>query len=143
MRKIVQFRFSTVVLISGAPKHDKETAHIANTLQKVSGSKVAFLGVAGDAHQSLFSKVFASSSLLDNNEFEVTRAYNTYNEIIQDSPFIPYRSYTHYCNGKLMKSLNQQNFFKEVFDYKVSAIATVGNFSLACRIGEQINSVPR
>ena len=47
--------------------------------------------------------------LLDDNEFEVTRAYNTYDQVIQDSPFIPYRTYTHYCNNRLMQALKSSN----------------------------------
>jgi hypothetical protein len=72
--------------------------------------------------------------LLDNYEFEVTRAYNTYHEDIQDCRVMPYRAYTHYKNYTLVKELQKQHFFEEVFSKKIDAIATVGNFSLSLRI---------
>ena len=69
----------------------------------------------------------------------MTRAYNTYDQVIQDSPLIPYRAYTHYCNRRLMKALKEGNLAEEIFRNKVSAVATVGNFSLCLRVGEYLN----
>ena len=129
-----------MVLISGAPKYDNQVAEIANTLKTVTNHNIALWGVIGSSHEALFSKILASSNLLDNNEFEVTRAYNTYHENIQDS-ILPYRMLTHYRNHCLMKVLKQNNFGDEIFRNKVSAIATVGNFSLSLRIGEYLNQV--
>lgn len=42
-----------------------------------------------------------------------------------------------------MKELEEQKFFDEVFEKKIDGIATVGNFSLALRIGERLNEVTR
>ena len=109
MLRAVSYRFSTVALISGAPKYDHQVTQIANTLKVQTGGNIALWGVVGDQHKGNFSKVLASSSLLDDNEFEVTRAYNTYDQVIQDSPFIPYRTYTHYCNNRLMQALKSSN----------------------------------
>lgn len=69
MRKLVQFRFSTVVLISGGPKHDKHVGQIARTLKKVGPSNLNIIGVIGQQEKSHFTRIFASSSILDNNEF--------------------------------------------------------------------------
>lgn len=70
MRKIIQYKFSsTIALISGAPKYDLQVKNIAKTLSKVSKNEVSLVGVVGSEHQSLFSKVYASSDLLDNYEF--------------------------------------------------------------------------
>lgn len=67
MRKIIQYRFSsTIALISGATKFDSQLQKIAKTLQTVSNKQVSFVGVAGSENQELFSKVYASSALLDN-----------------------------------------------------------------------------
>ena len=84
--------------------------------------------------------MYASSSLLDNNPFEVYRAYNSYHETFQDS-IMPYRLYTHYKNHQLVTELQKQNFFEDVFNNNYSAVVTVGNFSLALRIGEKLNAV--
>lgn len=66
MRKVIAFRFSTVIaLISGAPKFDSQLASIANTLKKVSNNQVEFVGVCGPNESALFSKVYASSATLD------------------------------------------------------------------------------
>jgi len=78
MQKVIAYRFSTIALISGAPKYDNQLASVAKTLKKVSKENVDFVGVAGSEYHSLFEKVYAPSSLLDNYEFEVTRAYNSY-----------------------------------------------------------------
>lgn len=56
---------------------------------------------------------------------------------------MPYRIYTHFRNYRLMKELEEQKFFEEVFEKRIDGIATVGNFSLALRIGERLNEVPR
>lgn len=61
------------------------------------------MGVVGSEYESDFSKVYASSNMLDNHDFEVTRTYNTYHEDIQDSPLLPYRTYTHFKNYKLVR----------------------------------------
>ena len=98
-----RFGFSSIALISGAPKYDRYLASIANTLQKASKGSVSLVGVVGSEWQSSLSKVYASSDLLDNHEFEVTRAYNSYHEHIQDCPVIPYRAYTHFRNYTLIK----------------------------------------
>lgn len=103
MIKFNHFGFSTIALISGAPKYDRYLASIANTLQQTSKGSVSLVGVVGSERQSSFSKVYASSEMLDNYEFEVTRAYNTYHEDIQDSRVLPYRAYTHYKNYTLVK----------------------------------------
>ena len=105
MIKLNRFAFSTIALISGAPKHDAYVASIAETLKKVSSDSPSFVGVVGSPFESAFSKVYANSSVLDNEEFEVTRAYNTYHEHVQDSPLIPYRTLTHYKNNNLVKQL--------------------------------------
>jgi hypothetical protein len=97
--------------------------------------------VIGSQYESTLSKVYANSNTLNNNEFEVTRAYNTYHEIFQDSPLLYYRTLTHWKNHKLIQLLEQQNFFGHLFDNQVSAVVTVGNFSLARRIGEKLNAV--
>jgi hypothetical protein len=48
MRKVIGFRFSTVIaLISGAPKFDNQLASIANTLKRVSKDDIEFVGVPG------------------------------------------------------------------------------------------------
>ena len=56
---------------------------------------------------------------------------------------MPYRIYTHFRNYRLMKELEEQKFFEEVFKKRIDGIATVGNFRLALRIGERLNEVPR
>ena len=48
---------------------------------------------------------------------------------------MPYRAYTHFKNYQMIKHLEKSNFFNDVFDNKISAVATIGNFSLASRIG--------
>ena len=78
---------------------------------------------------------------MDNYEFEVTRAYNSYHEDIQDCRVMPYRIYTHYKNHQFIKELESKNFFQNVFENGIEAVATVGNFSLALRIGEKLNEV--
>jgi hypothetical protein len=78
MIKLNHFGFSTIALISGAPKYDRYLSSVAHTLQKTSKDSLSIVGVVGSDWQSSFSKVYASSDLLDNYEFEVTRAYNTY-----------------------------------------------------------------
>lgn len=52
---------------------------------------------------------------------------------------MPYRIYTHYKNHQFIKELERTNFFRNVFDNGIEAVATVGNFSLALRIGEKLN----
>lgn len=112
LRKIMRFNFSkTIALISGAPKYDLEVSKIASTFKEVSNNEVSIVGVIGDEHSQSFSDIYASSGLLDNYEFEVTRAYNSYHEDIQDCRVMPYRIYTHYRNYKLMKELEEQKFF--------------------------------
>ncbi len=54
---------------------------------------------------------------------------------------MPYRIYTHYRNYSLVQELEKQRFFQDVFENKVSAIVTVGNFSLSLRISEKLNAV--
>lgn len=103
MIRINRFGFSTIALISGAPKYDRYLASIANTLQKTSKGSVNLVGVVGSEWQSSLSKVYANSDMLDNYEFEVTRAYNTYHEDIQDCRVMPYRAYTHYKNYTLVQ----------------------------------------
>jgi hypothetical protein len=49
--------------------------------------------------------------------------------------------YTHWRNHQLIKELEGQNFFADVFEKNIEAVATVGNFSLALRIGEKLNEV--
>ena len=100
------------------------------------------MGVIGSQHESAFSKVYASSNMLDNQEFEVTRAYNTYHEVFQDNPILPYRTLTYYKNHNLVKSLEKQNFFEDIFAKNFSAVVTVGNFSLSLRLSEKMNVVP-
>jgi|JI9StandDraft_1071089.scaffolds.fasta_scaffold308711_1 hypothetical protein len=141
MIRLTRYGFSTVALISGAPRYDQYTASIANTLKKVSNGSTSLVGVIGAAENQSYGKVYASSSLLDNYEFEVTRAYNTYHESFQDAPIMPYRMYTHFCNYKLMKELEKQDFFDDVFANRISAVITVGNFSLSRRIGLKLNQV--
>lgn len=58
--------FSTIALISGAPKYDQYVGQIASTLQKVSKGSVSLVGVVGSDLHSSFSKTYASSDLLDN-----------------------------------------------------------------------------
>ena len=65
MLRAVGYRFSTVAIISGAPKYDHEAAHIASTLKTQTSGNIALWGVIGDQHKSVFSKVLASSSMLD------------------------------------------------------------------------------
>ena len=141
MIKLNRFAFSTIALISGAPRHDAYVASIANTIQKVSSEQNTFVGVIGSPYESALSKVYANSNLLDNDEFEVTRAYNTYHEVVQDSPVIPYRTKTHLKNHNLVQNLEKNNFFEDVFNNKFSAVVTVGNFSLSYRISEKLNAV--
>ena len=38
-----------------------------------------------------------------------------------------------------MKALKEGNLAEEIFRNKVSAVATVGNFSLCLRVGEYLN----
>jgi hypothetical protein len=45
-----RFAFSTIALVSGAPRHDEYTAHIAAILQKVSGEKPTIVGVVGSGN---------------------------------------------------------------------------------------------
>lgn len=97
------------------------------------------MGAVSDEYGQSFDDIYASSNLLDNYEFEVTRAYNSYHEDIQDCRVMPYRAYTHWRNHNFVKELEGQDFFKEVFEKKVQSVATVGNFSLALRIGEKLN----
>lgn len=85
--------------------------------------------------------MYASSNLLDNHPFEVTRAYNTYHEDFQDSLVMPYRTFTHIKNYGLVKQLEKNGFFSDVFNNKFSAVVTVNNFSLSLRIGEKLNAV--
>ena len=54
---------------------------------------------------------------------------------------MPYRAYTHYCNRRLMKVLEEGKLAEEIFRNKVSAVGTVGNFSLCLRVGEHLNQV--
>lgn len=103
MRKVIAFQFSTIALISGATKYDSQLASVASTLKKVSKENIEFVGVVGSEYHSLFEKVYAPSSLLDNYEFEVTRAYNSYHEDLQDSAIMPYRIYTHFRNYMFLK----------------------------------------
>ncbi len=49
MIRLNRFGFSTIALISGAPKHDQYTASIAKTLQKVSTGSNSLVGVIGSA----------------------------------------------------------------------------------------------
>jgi len=136
-----RFAFSTIALISGAPRYDEYTARIAATLQKVSGEKPTIVGVVGSAFESTFSKVYASSSHLDNHPFEVTRPFSYNNQVIQDSWFVPYRTFTHYKNYTLMKQLEQSGFFSDVFNNKFSAVVTVNNFCLSLRVGQKLEAV--
>lgn len=142
--RLLKFGFSNkLALISGAPKYDHEVSTIARTLKRVAGDDpVSIVGAVSDEFAESFSNVYASSSLLDNYEFEVTRAYNSYHEDIQDCGVMPYRIYTHYKNRQFIKELERKNFFQNVFDNGIEAVATVGNFSLALRIGEKLNEVP-
>ena len=141
MIRLNRFAFSTVALISGAPKYDQYTASIANTLKTVSKGSTSIVGVIGADENQSFGQIYASSSKLDNYEFEVTRAYNTYHESFQDAPIMPYRMYTHYCNYTLVKELEKKGFFNDVFANRISAVVTVGNFSLSRRIGLKLNQV--
>jgi hypothetical protein len=142
--RLLKFGFSNkLALISGAPKYDHEVSTIARTLKRVAGdSPVSIVGAVSDEYAESFSNIYASSSLLDNYEFEVTRAYNSYHEDIQDCRVMPYRIYTHYKNHQFIKELERKNFFQNVFENGIEAVATVGNFSLALRIGEKLNEVP-
>ena len=63
------------------------------------------MGAVSDEFSENFDDVYASSTLLDNYEFEVTRAYNSYHEDIQDSRVLPYRIYTHWRNHQFVKEL--------------------------------------
>lgn len=47
MIRINRFGFSTIAIISGAPKYDRYLASIANTLQKTSKGSVNLVGVVG------------------------------------------------------------------------------------------------
>lgn len=142
--RLLRFGFSNkLALISGAPRYDHEVSTIARTLKRVAGDDpISIVGAVSDEFADSFSNVYASSSLLDNYEFEVTRAYNSYHEDIQDCRVMPYRIYTHYKNHQFIKELERKNFFQNVFDNGIEAVATVGNFSLALRIGEKLNEVP-
>lgn len=141
--RLLKFGFSNkLALISGAPKYDHEVSTIARTIKRVAGDDpVSIVGAVSDEYSESFSNVYASSSHLDNYEFEVTRAYNSYHEDIQDCRIMPYRIYTHYKNHQFVKELESKNFFQNVFDNGIEAVATVGNFSLALRIGEKLNEV--
>jgi len=66
MIKFTRFAFSTIALISGAPKHDPYVASIASTLKQVSSEAPSVVGVVGSPFESAFSKVYANSSVLDN-----------------------------------------------------------------------------
>lgn len=67
MIRLNRFAFSTIAIISGAPKHDPYVANIVNTIKKVSKEPVDFVGVVGSELESSFSKVYASSNMLDNH----------------------------------------------------------------------------
>ena len=69
MRLINRFRFSTIAIISGAPKQDPYVSSITTTLQSLSKDKVNFVGVADASFRATFKKVYATSDLLDNQEF--------------------------------------------------------------------------
>ena len=69
MIRLNRFTFSTIALISGAPKYDKYLASIASTLQKVSKEPVSLVGVVGSEWKSSLSKTYASSNLLNNYDF--------------------------------------------------------------------------
>jgi hypothetical protein len=50
MIKLTRFRFSTIALISGAPKQDAYVASIANTIQKVSSEQNTLVGAIGSSY---------------------------------------------------------------------------------------------
>lgn len=107
LRKVIRFAFSRkVALISGAPRYDPQVSEIAKTLKETAtGGDVQIVGVVTDEYSSDFADIYASSKLLDNYEFEVTRPYNSYHEDIQDCRVMPYRIYTHWRNHQLVKEL--------------------------------------
>ena len=50
MIKLNRFAFSTIALISGAPKYDRYVASIASTLQRVSNDSPSIVGVVGSSY---------------------------------------------------------------------------------------------
>ena len=70
-----KFGITTIAVISGHPRFDRTASNIMNAIAAQSKSSVEFVGVIGDQYSNQMSQLYASTSMLDHEEVEITRNY--------------------------------------------------------------------
>ncbi len=72
-----RFNFATTIgIISGHPRFDKQAARIIDVLKEQSKDKLQFIGVIGNEYAGKLDKSFGTTSALNHEEIVVTRNYN-------------------------------------------------------------------
>ena len=72
----VKSGFSTVAIISGAPRFNKLAAKIIDNLKAVSTENINFVGAIGNEHANKLEKTYLSNEVLDHDEIVIHRNYN-------------------------------------------------------------------
>lgn len=120
-------RFSTTIAIfSGAPRFDQMAGKILHNLQTASTGEIKFVGTVGTPDQHQLEAQYPSNSVMDHDEYVITRHYNS---VVQNSVLVPYRTNTIIRSYLWRRKLIKDEVIEDLQGRNVNAVITVGSYS--------------